>query len=91
MSENEGSELRMQEKAEKVLTVSGCVLWISGLAAFIVGINMTGSAGTWVSVAGNIAFLAGLMIVGVIWLKRRKNRNKPQNDSDEKGEKESAA
>ena len=72
----------MREKTERVLTVAGCVLWISGLAAFIIGLNMTGSAGTWVSVAGNIAFLIGLMIVGVFWIKRRKEKDKRRDDRE---------
>ena len=66
----------MKHNAERVLTVVGCVLWILGLAAFIIGLNIGGDMGTWVSVAGNIAFLAGLMLVGILWLKRRKNKEK---------------
>ena len=50
----------------KKLTIAGCVLWIAGLAAAIIGLNLEGTAGTWTAVAGNIAFLVGLGIMGVV-------------------------
>ena len=58
----------------KKLTIAGCVLWIAGLAAAIIGLNLEGTAGTWTAVAGNIAFLVGLGIMGVVWFKKRKNQ-----------------
>ena len=57
---------------ERKLTVIGCVLWIAGLIVTIVGLNLAGDEKTWVSVIGNIVFLAGLGITGAIWLKKKK-------------------
>lgn len=76
----------MRKNTENVLTVTGCVLWISGLAAFIIGLNLDGVTGQWVSVAGNIAFLAGLMLVGMMWIKRKKNREETQNVRESGGD-----
>lgn len=64
----------------KKWTAAGCLLWIAGLAVFMIGLNLTGSAKEWTTVIGTIAFLAGLGIVGAIWLKTRNN----QEDSGEK-------
>ena len=61
-------------------TAAGCLLWIIGLAVFIIGLNLTGSAREWMTVIGSIAFLAGLGIVGAFWLKNRNN----QQDSEDK-------
>lgn len=58
---------------EKGLTAAGCVLWIGGLAAAIVGLNLKGTAGSWLSVGGNIAFLLGLGITGIVWFRKKKN------------------
>ena len=55
----------------KKLTVIGCVMWIVGLVTVIIGLNLTGDAKTWVSIAGNVVFFVGLGITGVVWLKRR--------------------
>ena len=52
-------------------TAAGCLLWIAGLAAFIIGLNLTGDAKEWTTVIGSIAFLAGFGIVGAVWLKNR--------------------
>lgn len=60
---------------EKKLTIIGCVLWIAGLAAAILGLNMEGNAGTWTAVGGNIAFLVGLGIMGVVWFRKKKNQS----------------
>ena len=56
---------------ERKMTIVGSVLWIGGLAAAIIGLNMEGSAGTWTAVGGNIAFLVGLGIMGVVWFKKK--------------------
>lgn len=60
-------------------TAAGCLLWIAGLAAFIIGLNLTGSAKEWTTVIGSIAFLAGLGITGAIWLKTRHNQQKSED------------
>ena len=56
---------------ERKMTIVGSVLWIGGLAAAIIGLNMEGSVGTWTAVGGNIAFLVGLGIMGVVWFKKK--------------------
>lgn len=61
-------------------TAAGCLLWIIGLAAFIIGLNLTGDAKEWTTVIGSIAFLAGLGIVGTVWLKTKHD----QQDSAQK-------
>jgi len=53
-------------------TILGCVLWIAGLVLSIVGLNLSGNAGQWTALIGNVIFLAGLGITGVIWLSRKK-------------------
>ena len=53
------------------LTAAGCVLWITGLGVFIVGLNLTGSVKEWMTVAGSIIFLAGLGITGAVWMKKQ--------------------
>ena len=57
---------------ERKLTLIGCSMWILGLIAAIVGLNLEGDAKIWVSVIGNIVFLAGLGITGAVWLKKKK-------------------
>ena len=64
----------------KKWTATGCALWIVGLTAFVIGLNLTGSAKEWITVIGSVAFLAGLGIVGAVWLKTRY----VQNDTEEK-------
>ena len=61
---------------QKKLTVIGCTMWIVGLAASIIGLNLTGSAKSWVSIAGNVVFLIGLGITGVVWIKKKKDEAK---------------
>lgn len=63
-----------KETRMKKWTAAGCLLWIVGLAAFIVGLNLSGGAKEWTTVIGTIAFMAGLGIVGAIWLKNRNNQ-----------------
>ncbi len=63
----------------KKWTAVGCLLWIVGLTAFIIGLNLTEGAKEWTTVIGSIAFLAGLGIVGAIWLKTRHDQ---QNGND---------
>ena len=50
------------------LTAAGCVLWIAGMAAFIIGMNLEGDVKEWISVGGSIAFFIGLGITGVVWM-----------------------
>ena len=66
----------------KRLLLPGCILWVVGLAASIVGINLEGNAGQWISVIGNILFFIGLGIVGAAWLTARKNENRDGNQGE---------
>lgn len=65
----------------KKWTAAGSVLWIIGLAAFITGLNLTGNAKEWLTVAGSIAFLAGLGIMGAVWMK---TKNEPAKTEEKK-------
>ena len=56
------------------LTVAACVLWLAGIIAFIVGINLQDSAGKWLTVAGEIMFFLGLALQGVLFAVGQKNR-----------------
>lgn len=60
----------------KKLTVIGCAMWIVGLVTAIIGLNLTGTAKTWVSIVGNVVFLVGLGITGVVWMKKKKDEDK---------------
>jgi len=57
----------------KKLTVIGCTMWIVGLVTAIIGLNLTGDARTWVSIVGNVVFLVGLGITGIVWMKKKKD------------------
>ena len=68
---------------DRKLSLVGAVLWILGVAATIVGLNIKGDAGTWLMVGGNIAFLLGLALQGVLWARRRNTKadgNPPSAD-----------
>ena len=60
-----------QEIYMKKMTIIGCILWIAGLAAFIIGLNLSGSVKEWMTVAGSIVFLAGLGITGAVWMRKK--------------------
>ena len=64
----------------KKWTITGCGLWIIGLAVFIIGLNLTGNAKEWLTVLGSIAFLAGLGITGAIWMKKNKAPQGAENN-----------
>ena len=57
----------------KTGAVVGSLLWIAGLALFIVGLNVGDNTGKWMETVGTIAFLVGLGILGALWLKRKKD------------------
>ena len=59
----------------KRLVVPGCILWIAGVIASIVGINVEGKAGQLTALIGNILFFVGLGIVGAARLMARKNED----------------
>lgn len=62
--------------SEKLLPVLGASLWILGLVLSIVGLNIHSATGTWISVIGNIAFLVGLGLEGIHWVRRRKDKKR---------------
>lgn len=64
----------------KKLTIAGCSFWIAGLAAFIIGLNLTGTTGEWVTTIGSIVFLIGLGITGAVWFKKKKDEEKATED-----------
>ena len=58
----------------KTVPILGASLWILGLILFVVGLNIRSSAGSWMTVVGNILFLAGLGLEGVVWFRKRKEQ-----------------
>ena len=52
---------------EKTLKVLASLFWILGLAATIIGLNIKTDTGKWISTIGNITFLVGLALQGVVW------------------------
>ena len=52
------------------------VFWILGLALFLVGLNLSTDAGKWLTVIGQILFLLGLLIEGVIWFRKKQSEPK---------------
>ena len=61
---------------QRKMTVIGCSMWIVGLVTAIIGLNLTGNTKTWVSIVGNVVFLVGLGITGVVWMKKKKDEEK---------------
>lgn len=60
----------------KKLILPGCILWIVGLAASIIGMNIDSKAGQLTAVIGNILFFIGLGIVGAARLMVRKKEDR---------------
>ena len=67
-------------KGERVIAGIGCFCWVAGFIVFMVGMNLEGATKEWMSVAGSIVFFIGLVIVGVIWAKKK------YVDEDKEGE-----
>ncbi len=55
------------------LLLTGAILWIAGLVMSIVGMNLAGDTAKWMQIVGNILFLVGLGVEGVVWMKKRKD------------------
>ncbi len=70
-------------KHERVIAGIGCFCWVAGFIVFMVGMNLEGATKEWMSVAGSIVFFIGLVIVGVIWAKKKyiDDDNKPTDES----------
>ena len=68
----------------KKLTLIACILWLAGLAAFIIGLNISGNTGKWLTLAGEIAFLIGLGLEGVLYFRKRSAESQPRAEDKEK-------
>ena len=73
---------------EKTLMVLAALFWILGLAATIIGLNIKTDTGKWVSTIGNITFLVGLALQGVVWALMSRNKKSPEEESSEPENKE---
>ena len=62
---------------EKTLKILASLFWIIGLAASIIGLIIKTDTGRWISVAGNITFLIGLALQGVVWALMYRNKKSP--------------
>ena len=62
---------------EKTLKILASLFWIIGLVVSIVGLNIKTDTGRWISVAGNITFLIGLALQGVVWALMYRNKKSP--------------
>ena len=69
-------------KENRWIPTLGAVLWILGLAMFIVGLNIHSGVGSWFSIIGNILFLFGLGLEGVWWFKKRNQQEAESSGSD---------
>ena len=69
---------------KKLLPIIGASLWIIGLILFITGLNREGNTGRWLETAGSVAFLAGLMAEGIIWMKAKKTEEKAEDTEEKK-------
>ncbi len=68
----------------KRIMVIGAVCWILGLVMTIVGMNVEGTTGQWISVIGNILFLLGLLLEGVCWFRSRRGEEGEKQKTPEK-------
>lgn len=73
---------------EKALKVTASLFWILGLTATIIGLNIKTDTGKWVSTIGNITFLVGLALQGVVWALMSRNKKSPEEESSEPENKE---
>ena len=64
----------MNGLTSKPLPELGAGLWILGLILFLIGLNIHTPTGQWMAIIGNIAFLAGLGLEGVVWFRKRKEK-----------------
>lgn len=62
---------------EKTLKILASLFWIIGLVVSIVGLNIKTDTGRWMSVAGNITFLVGLALQGVVWALTARSKKSP--------------
>ena len=62
---------------ERTLKILASLFWIIGLVVSIVGLNIKTDTGRWMSVAGNITFLVGLALQGVVWALMSRKKKDP--------------
>ena len=62
---------------EKTLKILASLFWIIGLVVSIVGLNIKTDTSRWMSVAGNITFLVGLALQGVVWALMSRKKKDP--------------
>lgn len=62
---------------EKTLKILASLFWIIGLVVSIVGLNIKTDTGRWMSIAGNITFLVGLALQGVVWALMSRKKKDP--------------
>ena len=72
-------------KGERVIAGIGCFCWVAGFIVFMVGMNLEGATKEWMSVAGSIVFFIGLVIVGVIWAKKKYIDEEEEGKEEESG------
>ena len=71
---------------EKTMKVLASLFWIFGLIATIVGLNIKTDTGRWISVIGNITFLIGLALQGVVWALMSRDKKSPAEAEPKDGE-----
>ena len=54
------------------LILPGGILWLSGMALSIIGMNIKNDTGSLIAVIGNVLFFVGLAIVAAAWLLHRR-------------------
>lgn len=57
---------------KRTLSVISLVLFIPGLIAAVTGMNIQGTLGTILQVAGNIGFLLGLVLIGLLYFAKKR-------------------
>ena len=62
---------------ERIFKILASLFWIIGLVVSIVGLNIKTDTGRWMSVAGNVTFLVGLALQGVVWALMSRNKKSP--------------
>ena len=71
---------------EKTLKILASLFWIIGLAVTIIGLNIQTDTGRWISVIGNITFLIGLALQGVVWALMARSKKSPAEAEPKDGE-----
>ena len=62
---------------ERIFKILASLFWIIGLVVSIVGLNIKTDTGRWMSVIGNVTFLVGLALQGVVWALAARSKKSP--------------